>query len=236
MTQYHVCPQCGRRIRCTQSTEDVNTVQVFDALANNLNQSHIELSATRAYPTIKYEVYWGINAVCEPLYKTLAFWLPSTVAVIAATTHYHWPESVPLIFAVASFAGLMRAFGKVPSWHNMIESEPPTQPKPETETEDTRSFAGWETTDKTKTTLHMEWYTPPVPIKQARSFALALVNNRFEWVDERDLEVHKANISGPNYRKLRRDWIARDWASEEGKRTAIVARSMIRRIAFEEPA
>lgn len=236
MTQYvyhHTCPECGRRIRCNRPEQATQPGQVFDLLA----QSHIELSPTRAYPTIKYEVYWGINAVCEPLYKTLAFWLPSTVAVIAATTYYHWPESVPLIFAVASFAGLMRAFGKVPSWHNMIESEPPAQPEPEPEPEDTRRFVGWETTDQTKTTMHMEWYTPPVPLKEARSFALAVCNRGYEWIAERDLKKYGAQISGPNFRTLRQDWITRGWCAESGRNNAtmVVNRHMVKRVAFEEP-
>lgn len=200
-----------------------------------LAQSHIELSPTRAYPTIRYEVYWGIRQVSDALLKTCAAWILTNGIIWPISMYNDWPIIIPSAWSVISPALFLRLFGQVPDWHNRIDREPPAQSQPAPEPEDERQFAGWATETRTKTTLHIDWYTPPVPFRQAQSFALALVNNRFEWVDERDLETHKANISGPNYRELRKDWIRREWVEEKGKRTAIISRSMIRRFAFEEP-
>lgn len=227
MTQHitHVCPNCGRRIKCDRP---LRSTRDFEAES--------PVGTATLWPTIEYQTYWGISKIADSLLKTLAFWIPANVAVITATVHYRWPESIPGLFSVVSLVGFLRLFGKVPSWHNEVQTEPPAQPaEPAPEPEDKRRFVGWVSESHTRTTQRVEWYHSPVPIPQARSFALALVNNHFEWVDERDLSTHKANISGPNYRKLRRDWVDREWASEMGKRTVVVNRTMIRRIAFESP-
>lgn len=220
----HVCPDCGRRFKCDQPT------RTFAA------ESPVTASSGK-WPTIDYEVYWGINKLTDALTKALAVWIPANAILLAVSMRFDWSPAIPQVFSVVSMAGLLRTFGKVPSWHNVIETELPAQPGPtDPEPKDTRRFVGWETESHTRSTQHMEWYTPPCPIPQARSFALALVNNGYSWVDERDLRGHKANISHSNYRLLRRDWLDRDWCVElGGNRTAVVNKSLIRRIALDDP-
>jgi hypothetical protein len=230
---YHICPECGRRIRCDRPEPDTQPAQVYDLAA-----SHVELTPSRAYSTLRYETYWANAQMANAFFKVVAFTILPVVGATVATVHNHWPEVIPGYIFVISLCVSLRLFGKVPEWHNLVETEPPAQPDPAPDPapEDTRKFVGWETETHTHSSQKLEWYTPPVPIQQAQSFALALVNNHFEWVDERDLRAHRANISHGNYRTLRHDWLDRGWCAKVGANgTTVTNNHMIRRIAFESP-
>jgi hypothetical protein len=177
----------------------------------------------------------------DALLKTLAAWIPLNAIMLGVSMRNEWSPVIPQVLSLSSLVGFLLIFGKVPDWHNMIESEPPVQPEPEPEPEDRREFAGWslEAVNRTRNSIQMrmveEWYTPPCPIDQAMSYALALVNNHFEWFDERHLKDHMANISGGNYRALRGDWLKRKWCAEYGKKTLVTDKRMILKIAFDKP-
>lgn len=227
MAQYatHVCPNCGRRFKCDQP------VRTFASESPTLVPGEF-----RPWPSIQYEVYYGVRTISSAFYKALAVWIPVNAIAYGIFKYLDAPAFVPIAFNIGTIAACMSTFGKVPSWHNAVQTEAPRVESEPQEPEDKRGFVGWETETHTKTTQHMEWYTSPIPIRQARSFALALVNNGFGWIDERDLSNHKANISQSNYRKLRRDWIDRGLCTETGDRkTAIRAKHTIWRIAFEPP-
>ncbi len=192
------------------------------------------MATTASWPTIQYETFWAVSKLTDSILKTLSVWIPANAIMLSVSMYNEWPPVIPQVFSIATLAGFLRLFGKVPSWHNQVQTEPPARPRPAPE--DARQFVGWETETHTKTTQRLEWYHSPIPIPQARSFALALVSNHFEWFDERDLKEHRANISHSNYRTLRWDWLNRDWCTETGDRkTVIVNKTMIRRIAFESP-
>lgn len=235
MTHYNTCPKCGyKRVRC-----NAHATQTFEAVAPTLAPA----GAATPWPSIQYEVYWGISRISDALLKSAAAWL-----AINAPMWGIWGSvgrDVPILFPSAvslfSIPVFLRVFCKVPSWHNAVQTEPPAQPDEPQEGEDKREFAGWklDVTDRTKTTMRLtmveEWYNPPCPMNQAMSYALALVNNHFEWFDERHLEEHGANISSGNYRALRRDWLDRKWCKPYGKKTIVTDKRMILKIAFDKP-
>jgi hypothetical protein len=142
---------------------------------------------------------------------------------------------IPDTIFLASFIWIANRLSSVPSWHNRIQTEPQEQSAPAPE--DKRHFVGWNFSIATGTSDHtLEDYLPPVPIPAARSYAMALVNNGFKWVSEKQLKTHRANISQSQYFKLRNDWIGRGWCKATAdQKTVIHKRNIIYRIAFEEP-
>lgn len=228
----HVCWKCGARIKC-----DAPATRTFEATTPTLAPS-----TSAPWPSIQYEVYYGVRTISDAFYKALAVWIPVNAIAYGIFKYLDAPVFVPIAFNIGTIAACMSAFGKVPSWHNAVQTEAPQQREPESkEQEDKREFVGWklDVTDRTKTTMRLtmveEWYTPPCPLDQAMSYALALVNNHFEWFDERHLKDHGAKISGGNYRALRSDWLERKWCAEYGKKTLVTDKRMILKIAFDKP-
>jgi len=174
-----------------------------------------------------------VGKIADALGWSAAAWIVTNAIVWPIAMYNAVPGIVPMAYSIISYPVFMRMFGKVPVWHNAVQKEPPAQPKQELEHEDRRHFVGWETGAPEH---DIEWYTPDIPLPQARSYALAVVNNNYAWVAEDKLKLHNANISQSNYRLLRLDWIARQWcyATNDGK-TIVRRRSLIHRIAFEEP-
>lgn len=232
---YHVCPNCGRRLKCDQPRRvaeplRTNDVRVFE------NSGAAWLGGPRQLRLVMPD---AVTMFLEPIFKSAAtsilamMFLPGVVFGVS----HSWELtlfSFPVTFAV-SFSLALVNFAKFYTYAPP-EPEPDAEPEPEPEPpEDKRAFVGWESEARTKTTMRLEWYVPPVAVSEARSFALAVVNNGFSWVDERGLKRHNASISGPNYRKLRRDWLERGWCAEVGKATVVRNRHMVRRIALEQP-
>lgn len=233
----HVCPHCGRKIKCDWK-RDSQREKTRDFESGRVMAHPVALPPGLPFRTIQYEVYWGIRTITDALVKSLAVWIPVNAIALGVSMYEDWSPVVPQVFSIASLIACLRMFGKVMDWENVVETNAPPAPisAPEPADEDERNFAGWASVESTKTTQRIEWYTPPCPIVQARSYALALVNRKFDWVDERRLRDDKVGISGPNYRRLRQDWIRREWiGAVGGNRTVIYNKSMIRRIAFESP-
>jgi hypothetical protein len=188
-----------------------------------------------------------VHLMVKPLYQTIAFTLPITVGAIVATQRYHLdPLVTPLLFCV-SFGALMTRFARFLTWNEpqyrqpdaeRDEDEPEEEPAPEISTQ----ALAWQDIQKTQGGVKLRALIVPridnpdkhIPVKLVQRFAIAVVNNGMEWVDERDLE----GIGRTVYRSIREAWMEWGYAVKTPDRKTVLTehgRVMTRKVAMTPP-